>query len=500
MREDSDAAFAEIVDRHARWVFAAAFRQLGDRELAEDATQSVFVLLAQRCHRMSSNQKLTGWLFNTLGYTVKNLRRQRMRRQMYERQAALERTEAIETPERIDDLAVHLDAAVASLSQTDRNVILLRFYQDRSFEEIADAMGITAATARKRVSRGTEKLHRYFIKTGATPARDAAAVSAAALWGMNQAPTTLAQSVARVSLAAKTGAGIPAAILTTSKGAAYLMAATKIKILAAVVLVCVVAIPAAVVAVRWGPSLFAQPVASTSTAIDAPPIDTVNPQEAWRVENLSSDMVAGLGPEVQVLPTKFPNSENFLVVAARPSSDKVVGIHAPVALIASVAYHVSPGRIVFADGAPSQRYDFISTLEQNSSVELQQELQSKTGLIGRREMRDMEVMTLKSETPNAPGLAPPTPSTDFFLSMQAGTGRIKSVQNLRSLAFLLEQFLQAPIDDQSGMKENFSIDFSWKQPAGPNHDALKQALRDQLGVTLTPGHASIEVLVLEKAK
>jgi uncharacterized protein (TIGR03435 family) len=448
---------------------------------------------------MSVNKKLSGWLFNTLGYTVKNLHRQRRRRLLHERQAAVEHAAMCESPARVDELALHLDAAVASLSPADREVVLLRFYQDCSFEQIADALGISAVAARKRLSRGTEKLRKYFQKTGAGIVPDAA-VSAAALAGLDHAPLTLTQSVLHVALSAKAGAAIPATVLTTTKGTAFLMAAAKIKILAAVVLVCIVAIPAAVVAVRWGPSFFAQPVAPASTAIDATPIDAGNSQEAWRVENVSSDMVARLGPEVQILPTKFPNSENFIIVGARPSSDKVVGIHAPVALVASVAYHVSPGRIVFADGVPTQRYDFISTLDQNSSADLQQELLSKVGLTGRRETRDMEVMTLKAENPNAAGLAAATPSTDFFISMQDGTGRVKSVQNLRSFAFVLEQFIQAPIDDQTGLNENFSIDFIWKEPAGPNHDAMKQALRDQLGLELVPGHASIEVLVLEKVK
>ncbi|MGN6368933.1 MAG: RNA polymerase sigma factor [Phycisphaerae bacterium] len=41
-------AFGELVARHARWVFAAAYRQLGDVQTAEDATQIVFVLLHRR--------------------------------------------------------------------------------------------------------------------------------------------------------------------------------------------------------------------------------------------------------------------------------------------------------------------------------------------------------------------------------------------------------------------------------------------------------------------
>jgi len=52
VREASHAAFRAIVDRHAHWVYAAAYRQLRDPHLAEDATQAVFVLLCQRAKQM----------------------------------------------------------------------------------------------------------------------------------------------------------------------------------------------------------------------------------------------------------------------------------------------------------------------------------------------------------------------------------------------------------------------------------------------------------------
>ena len=58
-------AFTQLVERHAGWVLAAARRQLGDHQLAEDAVQVVFILLARRSAPVA-DRKLTGWLFRAL--------------------------------------------------------------------------------------------------------------------------------------------------------------------------------------------------------------------------------------------------------------------------------------------------------------------------------------------------------------------------------------------------------------------------------------------------
>ncbi len=287
--EKSDDAFRAIVDRHARWIFAAAFRQLGDRQLAEDAVQIVFVLLARRSDKMPTHQKLSGWLFNTLGYTVQNLRRARRRRQMHEDRAALEKAAATESPARENDRAIHLDAAVAGLGQADRNAIVLRFYQDRSFGEIAATLGISEIAARKRVSRGTEKLRKRLEKIGGAKESGAAVLSVAAIQGIEHAPENLAQSAAHVALAAKAGAVIPVTILTATKGTAYLMAAAKIKISAAIAIVCLLAVPTAIVSIHYASTLFAQGVQTDSAA--APASASTRPVQATGYYMLQANQI-----------------------------------------------------------------------------------------------------------------------------------------------------------------------------------------------------------------
>src|SRR4051812_41376106 len=88
LEQGSQSAFRDLVDRHVGWLFASANRQLGDRHLAEDATQTVFILLARNSHAMRSHPRISGWLFTTLRFAVKNIRIADRRREARERRAA----------------------------------------------------------------------------------------------------------------------------------------------------------------------------------------------------------------------------------------------------------------------------------------------------------------------------------------------------------------------------------------------------------------------------
>ena len=60
-RNRSDEAFAAIVERYIRLVHSACWRQMGDAQLAEDATQMVFVLLSRKAASLR-HAELAGWL------------------------------------------------------------------------------------------------------------------------------------------------------------------------------------------------------------------------------------------------------------------------------------------------------------------------------------------------------------------------------------------------------------------------------------------------------
>lgn len=493
VRGNSERAFRDLVERHARWMFAAAFRQLRDRQLAEDATQAAFIVLLQKAHAMPSNTKFSTWLFSVLQFTVKNLGRARRRQRFHEFRAAARDIEPVSSQAAAsNDVADRLDVAVASLPSSDRATILLRFYQDLSFDQIAQSLGISEAAARKRTQRAIHVLRR---KLGVDVNPDLITLGAA--YGIDQLPSALIQTITTGALTARAGGAIPASILTATKGTAIFMAATKVKIVAAIVIVCFLAAPATIVAIRYAPSLFAESAGPTVAQ------SAVQPRgEPWEIEDISSYMVGRLPAEVKILPTRFPDSSISRLAGFAPGSDKYVGIRVSAANILAVAFKWDQERIIFVNGEPQENYDFVTTMPKGALEALKMEVKSKLGLVAHPEVRNVDVLQLKVKNPNARGLMPPTRGEDFFFSTDNGDARIHwDNSSLSRVPEILEGYCKMPIVDGTGLTQHFSVDVKWKElgDADPTHDALKKALLDQLGLELVPGRASIQMLVVEKS-
>lgn len=167
--KQSQTAFTELVHRYLDFVYSVCRRQLGNDAQAQDAAQMVFLTLAAKSGSLKPGTVLSGWLFQTAHHACRNLQRVEARRQHYERKAALEMEDAARGLDpQWPEVESGLEDALAQLNAADRNAILLRYVEELSLEEMAAALGISAAAAHKRVSRALERMRRHFAHAGAT--------------------------------------------------------------------------------------------------------------------------------------------------------------------------------------------------------------------------------------------------------------------------------------------------------------------------------------------
>jgi RNA polymerase sigma-70 factor (ECF subfamily) len=162
-----ERAFAIIVRAYETPVFNYVLRLVGDRALAEDLTQEVFLRVFQGLPKFSLRCKFTTWLFQVTKNRVLDELRASERRPRHlvalDDVAPLEVMDApIERGETVDALW----RAIEGLSTDLKMALLLRDVAGLSYTEIADALEVTLATVKWRIYKGREDVALALAREG----------------------------------------------------------------------------------------------------------------------------------------------------------------------------------------------------------------------------------------------------------------------------------------------------------------------------------------------
>lgn len=226
VRQNSEAAFSELVTRYVPLVYSAALRKTGNPSVAEDVTQAVFIILARKARKLRPETALAGWLYQAARLTAANFLRTEIRRAHREQEAIVQSHSNETDPETWRQIMPLLEDGMGRLGERERNAVVLRFFEGKSFQEVGMAVGVSENAAKKRVVHALEKLRKFFLKRGvnSTAAAIGETISANSV---HAAPAGLAKVVSATALAK--GAVASTSALTLIKGALKIVAWTKTK-------------------------------------------------------------------------------------------------------------------------------------------------------------------------------------------------------------------------------------------------------------------------------
>jgi RNA polymerase sigma-70 factor (ECF subfamily) len=170
-RRGDRAAFRTLYDAYKDTVYSIALYTLhGDADLAADVTQQVFVKLMTSIHKFRGDSAFSTWLYRIVANACMDAHRRAKPRRFVTDATTLN---ALVQPGSQDRTLARAETsqtvrrALASLPEKLRLPILLRYFEQLSYEDIAVVLGCSIGTVASRLSRG----HRLLAKTLA-PLRD----------------------------------------------------------------------------------------------------------------------------------------------------------------------------------------------------------------------------------------------------------------------------------------------------------------------------------------
>ena len=162
-------AFKGLVTRHQGSVFHIVFRIVRDKEIANDLVQETFMKAFSSLKSYRSEYRFSTWLYKiAANSSIDHLRKKRIQALSLDSpiktddgEVAIEVADYTHHPEQEmvrRERAISIQEAISSLPDKYRRVIVARHQEEKSYEEIADELGLPVGTVKARIFRARELL------------------------------------------------------------------------------------------------------------------------------------------------------------------------------------------------------------------------------------------------------------------------------------------------------------------------------------------------------
>lgn len=172
-KQGEAAAFDELISAHQDRVLNTAFRLMGNYDEALDLTQEVFLNCFRKIGSFKGDSALSTWLYRIAVNTAKN-------RWKYQQSRGFHKTASLDAPmdhedeERIKqypdgqptprkvatdrEAMAFLEEHLATLNEEHREVLVLRYVEELSYEEVAEILRLSLGTVKSRIHRARHEL------------------------------------------------------------------------------------------------------------------------------------------------------------------------------------------------------------------------------------------------------------------------------------------------------------------------------------------------------
>ncbi len=165
--EGDEAAFRKIYERHYERVFMIAKGILLDADEASDAVQEIFTLVFRKADKFDRRARFSTWLFRiAVNRSIQQARKIKNKRNQVPLDEAMEEPadESVMRPTVQEE--ADLESALEKMSPSDRAILTLFYWDDRSLQEIGEALGCSANAAKTRLFRARERFKTQFEQGG----------------------------------------------------------------------------------------------------------------------------------------------------------------------------------------------------------------------------------------------------------------------------------------------------------------------------------------------
>ncbi|MBM7554143.1 RNA polymerase sigma factor SigW [Thalassobacillus pellis] len=171
IKKGDHAAFEDVVTFYQNKVYQICFRMIGNKHEAEDLAQEAFIRAYTNIDRFDEKRKFSTWLYRIA--TNLTIDRIRKKKPDYFLDAEVKGTEGLNMysqlaadqalpEEEVEslELQTYIHKEILALPPKYRSVIVLRFLDELSLQEIADVLEIPVGTVKTRIHRGREALRK----------------------------------------------------------------------------------------------------------------------------------------------------------------------------------------------------------------------------------------------------------------------------------------------------------------------------------------------------